>query len=113
MVYNVYGCTRICDKNKVIYQDNQIEIHMEINERNLCTGNCRHIHIIYFFVKDRINKGEMRVEYCPTHLMLADFFTKPLMGELFRKLRDVIMGYTSIFDPDTTLSQSIKERVGI
>ena len=100
-------------KNNVIYQDNQSAIRMEKNGRNSCTGNSRHIHIRYFFVKDRIDKGEMRVEYCPTHLMLADFFTKPLMGELFRKLRDVIMGYTSIFDLDPTLLQSIKERVGI
>ena len=64
-------------------------------------------------MKDRIDKGEMRVEYCPKHLMLADFLTKPVMGELFRTLRDVIMGYTSIFDLDPTLLQSIKERVGI
>ena len=100
-------------KNNVIYQDNQSAIRMEKNGRNSCTGNSRHIHIRYFFVKDRIDKGEMRVEYCPTHIMLADFFTKPLMGELFRKLRDVIMGYASIFDLDPTLLQSIKERVGI
>ena len=64
-------------------------------------------------MKDRIDKGEMRVEYCPTHLMLANFFTKPLMGELLIKLREVIMGYTSIFDLDQTLLHSIKERVGI
>ena len=64
-------------------------------------------------MKDRIDKGEMRVEYCPTHLMLADFFAKPLMGELFRKLRDVIMGNTSIFNLDPTLLQSIKEHVVI
>ena len=100
-------------KKNVIYQDNQSAIRMEKNGRNSCTGNSRDIHIRYFFVKDRIDKGEMRVEYCPTHLMLADFFTKPLMGELFRKLRDLIMGYTSIFDLDPTLLQSIKERVGI
>ena len=105
MVYNVHGCTRICDKNNVIYQDNQITILMERNGRNLCTGNSRHIHIRYFFVNDRIDKGEMRVEYCPTSLMLAGFFTKPFMGELFRKLRDVIMVYTYIFDLDPTLLQ--------
>ena len=86
---------------------------MDKSGRNSCAGNSRHIHIRYFFLKNRIDKGEMRVEYCPTHLMLVDFFTKPLMGELFGKMRDVIMGYTSIFDLDPTLLQSIKERVGI
>ena len=70
-------------------------------------------YISDIFVKDRIDKGEMRVDYCPTHLMLADLFTKPLMGGIFRKLRSVIMGYTSIFEPDPTHLQSIKELVGI
>ena len=28
--------------------------------------------------------------------MLADFYTKPLQGELFRFYRDILMGYTSI-----------------
>ena len=69
-------------KNNVIYEDNQSTIQMENNGPNLCTGNSRHIHIRYFYMKDRIEKVEMRVEYRPTHLMLADFFTKPLMGDL-------------------------------
>ena len=64
-------------------------------------------------MKDDIYKGEMKVKYCPTHLMLADFFTKPLMDEMFRKLRSAIMGYTSIFELVLMLLQSIKERVGI
>ena len=97
----------------IIHQDNQSTICMGKNGWNLCTGNSRHIHIRYFFVNDRIDKGEMRVEYCPTHLMLADFFTKPLMGQLFRKLRSIIMGNTTMFELDPTIFQSIKERVGI
>ena len=55
----------------------------------------------------------MKVEYCQAYLMLENFFTKPLMGEMFRKSRRVIMGYTSIFYLDPTLLQSIKESVGI
>ena len=51
-----------------------------------------------FFVKDRIDKKEIRVEYCPSSIMLADFFTKTLQGALFKKLRDVIMGYRPISD---------------
>jgi hypothetical protein len=34
----------------------------------------------------------MEVTHCPTEQMLADFFTKPSQGSLFRKFRDVIMG---------------------
>ena len=42
--------------------------------------------------------------------MLADFFTKPLQGSLFRNFRNVIMGYKPI---DTLkVPHSNKERVG-
>ena len=91
-----------------IFQDNQSAIRMERNGRNSCTGNSRHIHIRYFFVKDRQDKGEIDIKYCPTENMLADFFTKPLQGTLFEKFRDVIMGYKHI----STLSTQFKERVG-
>ena len=68
------------------------------------------INIQYFFVKDRVDKGEIEVEYCPTYHMVADYFTKPLNGKLFRKFRDIIMGYK----PMTILNDeafAIKERV--
>ena len=49
------------------------------NGGNSCAGNSGHAHIRYILVKDRIYKDEIKVEYCPTLLMLADYFTKPLM----------------------------------
>ena len=94
--------------SNMVYQDNQSAIRMEKNGRNSCTGNSRHIHIRYFFVKDRVDKGEMDIGYCPTECMLADFFTKPLQGALFHRFRDVIMGYKHI---STLHSHSSKERV--
>ena len=82
--------------DNTLYQDNQSTILMLKNGRNSCTGNSRHIHIRYFFVKDRVDKGEVKVEYCPTLQMVADFFTKPPQGALFNKFRDVIMGHAPI-----------------
>ena len=76
-----------------MYQDNKSAILMERNGRNSCTGNSRHINVRYFFVKDRIDKGEIKVEYLPTELMLADYFTKPLNGKQFEYLREFIMGW--------------------
>ena len=35
--------------------------------------------------------NEIRIEYCPTEDMIADFFTKPLQGKQFYKLRDQVM----------------------
>jgi len=83
-------------KSSKVYQDNQSAIRMEINGRNSCTGNSRHVAIRYFFVKDRVDKGEIVVEYCPTDVMLADFFTKPLQGTLFKTFRSVIMGHEDV-----------------
>jgi hypothetical protein len=39
---------------------------------------------------------EIEIEWCPTKDMVADFMTKPLQGSHFRRLRDLIMGTTSI-----------------
>jgi hypothetical protein len=39
---------------------------------------------------------ERNIVYCPTSKMLADLFTKPLQGALFRKFRNVILGYNHI-----------------
>ena len=51
----------------------------------------RHINIRYFFVTDRVKKGDINIKYCPTELMIADFYTKPLQGKLFRIFRNMIM----------------------
>jgi hypothetical protein len=54
----------------------------------------------------------IRIRHCPTLQMLADFFTKPLQGSLFRKFRDVVLGYHHI-DSLNCLSPSLgpEERV--
>ena len=46
-----------------------------------------------FFVKYRIDKGEVVVKYFPTEYMLADFFTKTLQGNVFKVFWEVIMGH--------------------
>jgi len=71
---------------------------MEVNGRNSCTGNSRHIDIRYFFVKDRVESGKINISYCPTELMLADFFTKAVQGSLFKLFRDAVMGYVPMAD---------------
>ena len=76
-------------------------------EGTQCTGNSWHLHIKYFFVKDRVDKGKIQVHHCPTHLMLANFFTEPL----FKKFRDVIMGYKTIhtlFNEDLCLKEHVR-----
>ena len=95
-----------------VNQDNESTIKLLKNGRTSCSKRSRHIDIRYFFMKDRIDKGEFDVTYCPTELMIADFFTKPIQGNLYRKLSAVVMGEV---DMDTFMESYIpttKERVG-
>ena len=74
------------------YQDNHSAMKLEKNGRQLSGQRTRHVNIRYFFIKDKIQKDEIELEYCPTENMIADFFTKPLQGQQFRCLREVVMG---------------------
>ena len=73
-----------------IFQDNQSTIVLA-NKGFSTSDKTRHIGIRYYFVKDRIDGGEVEVEYLATEDMVADIMTKPLQGSLFRKLRNVLM----------------------
>jgi hypothetical protein len=78
----------------ILYQDNTSTIRLEENGKASSTKRTRHINIRYFLITDKIKRGEVTVEYCPTEEMLADYFTKPLQGSLFKKLRNAILGIT-------------------
>ena len=82
--------------DNMLYQDNKSSILLETNGRGSSGKNTRHINVRYFFVADRVESGEIRIEHCPTGIMIADYFTKALQGATFRRLRDMIMGNTEI-----------------
>ena len=66
---------------------------------NSGTGNSsksRHTSTRYFFVADRLRQGHLRVKHLGTSDMIADILTKPLTGALFAKLRDLLVGYTTL-----------------
>ena len=74
-----------------LYQDNMSTIALA-NKGKSTSARTRHIAIRYFFVKDRIDSGEIRVEHMPTGSMIADILTKPLQGDLFRAMRAALLG---------------------
>jgi hypothetical protein len=99
-------------EENIFYQDNQSTIRFEKNGRRSSGPNSRHIDIRYFFIKDRIGLEGIDVQHCPTEQMLADFFTKPLQGSLFRKFREVIMGHRHIDSLKEATPTPTQERVG-
>jgi len=80
----------------IFYQDNQSTIRLEKNGRASCGQKSRHIDICYFLMQDRFESEGISVVYCPTDEMLANFFTKPLHGSLFRKFRAVLLGHCHV-----------------
>ena len=78
--------------SSTIYQDNEASILLERNGKRSSKKGTRHINICYFFITDKVQNGEIDIKYMPTGKMIADYFTKPLQDNLFKKMRDQIQG---------------------
>ena len=76
----------------VLKQDNMSSILLASNERTASMKHTKHLAIRYFYIKEKVDKKEVTIEYCLTHDMTADYFMKPFQGKLFHQLRDHIMG---------------------
>ena len=77
--------------DNIVYQDNMSTMKLAENGRKSMGKRSRHINIRYFFVTDRLAAGDISIKYCPTEKMVADFYTKPLQGKLFRMFRNLIL----------------------
>ena len=76
----------------ILFQDKKSAILLETNGKRSAGKRSRVLNIRYFLLTDQVEKGNLSIEYCPTDVMWADFMTKPLQGEKFRKFRDKILG---------------------
>ena len=79
-------------KKNVLFQDNKSAILLENKGKRSAGKRSRALNVRYFFLTDQDKKGNLSIEYCPTDKMWADFMTKPLQGEKFRKFWDEILG---------------------
>jgi hypothetical protein len=73
-----------------VLQDNVSTLKL-IERGRPASDRTRHVAIRFFFIKDRADAGEVRLEYCPTEEMLADVLTKPMQGAKFFKFRDKLL----------------------
>jgi hypothetical protein len=86
-----YGVTQ-----NLLLQDSKSSLLLEKNGKASSGKRTRHINIQYFFITDRVNMKEVKIKWCPTKEMVADFMTKPLQGSHFRRLCNLIMCTASI-----------------
>ena len=76
----------------IIYQDNQSTITLA--EKGKSTSDAtRHINVRFFFINEKINNKEIKLVHKGTNEMLADLLTKPLQGNLFRRLRAMLLNW--------------------
>lgn len=75
-----------------LLQDNTSSILM-LERGEATAAKSRHIGIRFFFAKDKIDSGEIAIEWLATGDMIADILTKPLQGELFRVLRNKLLNH--------------------
>ena len=79
-------------RTPLLQQDNQAAMLLQKNGVLSRRKRSRHIDIRFFFIKDRIDAGEVEVVYCNTDNMTADYLTKPLQAAKFRIHRARILG---------------------
>ena len=80
------------ERPATVYQDNMSTIAMADKGRST-SERTKHIHVRYFFIKDAVERGEIKIVYKPTGEMVADLLTKPLQGEQFRRLRALLLNW--------------------
>jgi len=83
--------------DNILYQDNKSAILLEKNGRASSSKLTNHIKIQYYYMADRIAKGDLTVVWCSTEKMITDFLTKPLQVRMFIQFSDVLMGAVSMW----------------
>jgi hypothetical protein len=67
-------------QDNILFQDNKSTILLEKNGKALSSKHTKHVNIWYFFITDRVDKGNVSLVWCLTGDMIGDFMTKPLQG---------------------------------
>ena len=76
----------------IIHQDNMSTIAMIKNGMSK-SDRTRHMNVRYFWTKERVDSGDIEIVYTPTDDMIADILTKPLQGDKFRILRQLLLNW--------------------
>ncbi len=76
----------------LLYQDNMSAMLLETNGKASSSKRTKRIKVKYFFIKDKVNQGEVTIEHFPTEQMWTDINTKPKQGLVYRVFRGHVMG---------------------
>jgi hypothetical protein len=87
-------------EENILYQDNKSTILLANNGRWSSNKRTKHIKSRYFFIKDKVESGEISIEHRPTDKMWSDVLTKPKQGKGFRLDRSWLMNCEEDYDDE-------------
>ena len=71
-------------ESTTIYEDNQSAICIAKSQQQ--HGRSKHIDIKFHFTREQVELKNIQLVYCKSRDMIADVFTKPLSGPLFKRM---------------------------
>lgn len=74
----------------IVYEDNKSTITLA-KDGLTSTNRTKHMNVRYFYIKELIDNGKVKLEYLPTSQQLADLLTKPVLGSQFIELRQKLL----------------------
>ncbi len=75
-----------------LYQNNMSAILLEKNGKASSSKGTKHIKVKYFYIKEKVDNGEIEIKHCPTEQMWTDINTKPKQGAVYHAFRGHVMG---------------------
>ena len=87
----VQGCTV---EHNILHQDNQSSMRLLINGPLSSLKRTKHIKAKFFLTEDKIEDGDVELDYYPTELMWIDMHIKPKQGTPFRLNQSMLMNVT-------------------
>ena len=71
-----------------------------MNRRISSRKKPNHISSLFFFITDKIAKGEIDLEYCPTNKMWCDILNNPNQGAPYSLDRSHLMNFSLDYDEE-------------
>ena len=85
-------------EQNLVFQDNLSTMRLATNGPLSSSSRTKHIKARYYFIKDKIDEGEVEMQYCPTEKMWSDVLNKPKQGSPFCEDRSMLMNVPVKYD---------------
>jgi hypothetical protein len=87
-------------EENILYQGNKSTILLANNGRWSSSKRTKHIKSRYFYIKDKVDQGEVNIQHQPTDKMWSDVLTKPKQGKGFRLDRSMLMNVPEVYNDE-------------